>query len=146
MPAFALFKLARVSCEGGGGIPVSVDILQSRLHRRRLSTVWTKADCSLVYSGGIEGIRCQDGHWDHPFASGVDAVREGARLDVDGDAGFLGSVFPEIFNETYTKMNRASTDNPLPSMENPTASSLLSPPKSGFLCPGIGGRVIFCQR
>lgn len=57
-------------------IPVSVDILQSRLHRRRLSTVWTKADCSLVYSGGIEGIRCQDGHWDHPFASGVDAVRE----------------------------------------------------------------------
>src|SRR5439155_15414846 len=86
-----------LSCDGGGGIPayntrilslevedhisvsVSIDILQGRLHRRSLSAVWTKADCSLVYSGGIKGIRSQDGHWDHPFASGVDAVRVGAR-------------------------------------------------------------------
>src|SRR5438093_11791803 len=63
-----------LSCEGRGGIPayntrilslevedhisvpVSVDILQGRLHRRSLSTVRTKADCSLVYGRGIKAL------------------------------------------------------------------------------------------
>src|SRR5439155_8372069 len=80
-------RILSLEVENHISVPVSVDILQGRLHRRSLSAVWTKADCSRVYSGGIKGIRSQDGHWDHPFASGFDAVREGARLDVDGDAG-----------------------------------------------------------
>src|SRR5438876_1105945 len=148
-----------LSCDGGGGIPayntrilslevedhisvpVSVDILQGRLHRRSLSAVWTKADCSLVYSGGIKSIRSQDGHRDHPFGSGVDAVREGARLDVDRDAGFLGSVFPKVFQSII----RPAAQSQVTLGSNAEACSPLSfnSTKVGFLGPGILDRIKF---
>ena len=102
-------RILSLEVEDHISVPVSIDILQGRLHRRSLSTVWTKADCSLVYSGGIKGIRSQDGHWDHPFGSGVDAVREGARLDVDGDGGnFALTCAASIENRAYFRVGQGT--------------------------------------
>lgn len=96
-----------LSCEGGGGnptyntrvlgievedhvrIPISVDILQGRLHWSRLGAGWAKQHCGWVYSGSIEGVSRPDCHRDYPIASRVDAVRKTSRFDVDGDRNLL---------------------------------------------------------
>lgn len=78
--------------------------LQGILDWSGFSASSTKVDCGWVHRRGIKGnsvasrVRGQNSHRDLPSAPWIDAVREAARLDVDGyrndPSGVRASVVP----------------------------------------------------
>jgi hypothetical protein len=92
--------------------PIAIDILKGRVYRRRLCTDGPEADGTRVYSGGIKGVRRQDGDRGHPLAPRVDARWAFAGFDVDVHGDDIGRTKGVERSSRNLRISRSNIQRP----------------------------------